>query len=72
MNNLINLVIIRGIESISTYELTNFFLIRFGKRAPMRFGKRAPMRFGKRDENEDLSDMDFQAFSQNEYKPMWD
>lgn len=45
---------------------------RFGKRAPMRFGKRAPMRFGKRDENEDLTDMDFQAFSQNEYKPIWD
>ena len=69
MNNLIKLLI----ESILTHELTDFFLIRFGKRAPMRFGKRAPMRFGKRDENEDLTDMDdFQAFSQNEYKPIWD
>merc|ERR1719189_1623161 len=46
---------------------------RFAKRAPARFGKRAPSRFGKRDENEDLTDMDdFQAFSQNEYKPIWD
>ena len=34
-----------------------FFLLRFGKRAPMRFGKRAPMRFGKRDELDDLNEM---------------